>query len=624
MNKTMAHRFTKGLHLFCTATLLAGLALSVTPPQAAYAATFIVTKTADTNDGTCDADCSLREAIAAANAAAGADIITLPAGTYTLTIAGRTEEGNTSGDLDITDDLTINGAGAANTIVQAGTNATNGIDRVFHIPSPNGDGVTVTFNDLTIRYGLIHDEDGDVGDGAAIHNETGATVNINDCVITENTVDDGKNDAAIANQGLDGGGTININNCTISYNSSNDDGGGVFNLQRVGGTSTINIANSTISNNTTIQRGGGVYNEGGTVTISNSTISSNRATDSDDGDGGGVANRKGGTLIVSGTTFFGNESEDKGSAIYVEEEDKDDPNDFGTSLDVQNSVFDGNTATDDGTVACHKGATCTISTSTFSGNTSGDDGAGLYVSDSDTQATVTTSTFSGNTAGEDAGGVYASDGATLTLTNVTISGNYAAEKGGGIYTTYGPTLIVINSTIADNQAGDDGGGLDVSSSGSHTLRNTIVAGNSADDAGDNCQDTITNGGYNIDSGDTCGWGSANGSMENTDPLLDPLANNGGPTETRALQAGSPAIDAIPEGGTGYNGAPATDQRGVSRPQPPGGACDIGAYEVQPPPEPIGGIAVPVNKLGLLAPWMGLVALAAVAALKVALIRRRRG
>src|SRR2546422_522407 len=87
--------------------------------RSASAATFTVTKTADTADGTCDTDCSLREAISAANAAAGSDTITLPAGTYTLTIAGANEFANASGDLNSTGDLTINGAGADVTVIDA-------------------------------------------------------------------------------------------------------------------------------------------------------------------------------------------------------------------------------------------------------------------------------------------------------------------------------------------------------------------------------------------------------------------------------------------------------------------------------------------------------------------------
>jgi CSLREA domain-containing protein len=90
------------------AALAAALVFLLRP---ASAAPFPVTKTADTNDGVCDADCSLREAIIAANLAVGADIITLPVSPYSLTIGGANENLAATGDLDITGDLTINGAG---------------------------------------------------------------------------------------------------------------------------------------------------------------------------------------------------------------------------------------------------------------------------------------------------------------------------------------------------------------------------------------------------------------------------------------------------------------------------------------------------------------------------------
>ena len=100
----------------------------------APSATFVVTKIADTNDGTCNADCSLREAHVAANGAAGADMVTLPNGTYQLTIAnggGTNEDGGANGDIDVNQDLTLNGTAAATTIIQAGTTTANGIDKVF-------------------------------------------------------------------------------------------------------------------------------------------------------------------------------------------------------------------------------------------------------------------------------------------------------------------------------------------------------------------------------------------------------------------------------------------------------------------------------------------------------------
>src|SRR5215216_4717200 len=110
--------------------LIAMLAWAAGAAPAAYAATYSVTKTADTAVGACDSDCSLREAIIAANAAPGADTITLPAGTFTLTRAGAGEDAAATGDLDIAGDLTIAGKGAGTTIIDGG-----GIDRVVDVIS---------------------------------------------------------------------------------------------------------------------------------------------------------------------------------------------------------------------------------------------------------------------------------------------------------------------------------------------------------------------------------------------------------------------------------------------------------------------------------------------------------
>ena len=182
--------------------------------------------------------------------------------------------------------------------------------------------------------------------------------------------------------------------------------------------------------------------------------------------------------------------------------------------------------------------------------------------------TIANSTLSGNSATSGGGGGIDNNSGTLTIVNSTFSSNSATGGGGGVLSNAG-TLTITNSTFSGNSA-SAGSGI-YNFGGPATLRNTIVA-NSA--SGVNCLGTITNGGNNIDSGTSCGWGSASGSMSSTNPLLGALASNGGTTWTFALLPGSPAIDRVFFNAP--NGAPSTDQRGVARPQ--GLRYDIGAYE----------------------------------------------
>jgi uncharacterized repeat protein (TIGR01451 family)/CSLREA domain-containing protein len=215
--------------------------------------------------------------------------------------------------------------------------------------------------------------------------------------------------------------------------------------------------------------------------------------------------------------------------------------------------------------------TLTLANTTVSGNTAGTDGGGIYNGGAST-LTITASTLSGNSAngaGRNGGGIFNAGAATATLTNVTISGNSANSSGGGVSNS-GGTATLVNVTLGDNAA-TVGGGIS-NPAGTVTLTNTLVANST----GGNCSGAITSGGSNLDSGSTCAFAGA-GDLSNRDPLLGVLANNGGATQTRALSAGSPAIDA------GSNAAcPATDQRGVARPFPAGGNCDIGAFEFRPP------------------------------------------
>ena len=208
-----------------------------------------------------------------------------------------------------------------------------------------------------------------------------------------------------------------------------------------------------------------------------------------------------------------------------------------------------------------------LTSSTVSGNTSAGFAGGIFNSGT---LTITSSTVNGNTAGSGGGGIFNSGG-TLTITNSTVSGN-TADTGGGILS--GGTLTLTSSTITRNVAETDSGGGIRSFSGSPELVNTIIAENTAA-TGPACSGSPTSLGYNLIGDDTnCGFAPVNGDLVNVATLLGPLWDNGGPTLTHALLPGSPAINAGDD-----SAAPATDQRGVPRPQ--GLRSDIGAYERGP-------------------------------------------
>lgn len=225
----------------------------------------------------------------------------------------------------------------------------------------------------------------------------------------------------------------------------------------------------------------------------------------------------------------------------------------------------------------------TVTHSTVSGNSANYGGA-IYNYDGSVQ--VTASTLSGNSAISGGGGIDTFDG-RLLVNNSTLSGN-SAGSGGGISNRFS-ALILTNATLSDNSAGRGGGLFNHTELfiGSLGIANSIIANSpSGGDCFVSSVGIFKSGGSNIDSDDSCNF-NATGDQPNTDPLLGPLQDNGGPTWTHALLPGSPAIDAA------NNAAcPATDQRGEPRPQDGDGdgtaTCDIGAYEAD---EYISGLTV---------------------------------
>ncbi len=260
------------------------------------------------------------------------------------------------------------------------------------------------------------------------------------------------------------------------------------------------------------------------------------------------------TATIAGLTIADGKSDSNGGGI-----------DNAGTLTVTNCTLSGNSAPQGGGILSEPGGTLTVTNSTLSGNSADYFGGGIL--NYEGTLTLTNSTLSGNSAGE--GGGIDNAGA-LWVANSTLSRN-SAQFGGGIEN--GGTLTVTDSTLSGNSASSEGGGIDLVGA-TLTLANTIVAGNSAP-TGPDVDGTVASLGYNLIGNSSGGSGFAASDLLGVSPLLGPLQNNGGPTQTMALLPGSPAIDAgsnylVPSGIT-------TDQRGDPRDV---NGVDMGAFEVQ--------------------------------------------
>ena len=268
------------------------------------------------------------------------------------------------------------------------------------------------------------------------------------------------------------------------------------------------------------------------------------------GSGAAIYNR--GTLTVTNSTLSGNRASARGGGIY---------NNYGT-VTVTNSVFLANHAISGGGIDNERG-TVTVTNSTFFANHGG--GIFMYFG----TLTVTGSTLAGNSADSGGGIFITGTGGPVTISNSTFSGNSATHEGGSIRNgNNAMPLTVTNSTFSGNSA-TSGGGIDTDSS--VTVTNSIIAGGPA---GANCTAPVTDGGNNISDDTSCGFGAGDG----VDPLLKPLADNGGPTLTHGLKIGSPASGAGNPAVCAAAPVNNLDQRGEPRPRPVDTTCDSGAFE----------------------------------------------
>ena len=532
---------------FRTVLLSVGFALSCAASLTVTAATINVTTTANNPGGA--GDCTLGEAILAANtdaavdgctAGSGADVINVPAGTYTLTTALP--------QIDST--VTIQGAGFATTVIIR--DAAAPAFRIFDASAGSAD---TTLNGLDIRNGRLVS-----GDGAGVYTR-GRPLVVNDSRLRDNIITGGGGGGAIATGGFLG--TTTINNTVFLDNETDGAGGALY----IGGTLTIN--NSQVQSNVAAN-GGGIWHGGGTATISNSSITDNSSTGPGGGITGGVMAGSS-VLILSGSQVSGNSAVfDGGGATLIE-------------ATITNSNIFSNTSSTGTGGGIHFNGSATITGSAIHANTAVTGGGISNRGNSAAVVTLINSTVSGNRATTDGGGLYVDIGGTFDLQNATVTNNMAdvdgngSGNGGGIFRGSGIDVLLRNTILAGNHDGLEVGLTKTDSQDPATVGTPFTYTLTVTKTGSNpdCAGDMTSAGNNlIGNTDGCtvtllpsdiaGTGAAP-----VDPRLGPLQNNGGQTPTHALETGSPAIDAGAS-------CPATDQRGVARPV--GAACDIGAYE----------------------------------------------
>jgi hypothetical protein len=600
----------------------------------AFATTFAVDRTDDAVAATaCTAapnDCSLRGAIIAANANGSATpvIINLqPATTYNLTRTNATQENAAAtGDLDISGSVhtvTIAGGGSsgpnATIIDAAGLNTGNFRDRAFHLTAS---GVNVTFQNLIIQNGKAADD----GTNGASTNPTAQNTN------------------RIGGGILSNGGSVTLTNVLLQSCQAVGKGDSVINdhttldafgggLASLGATGNVNITDSTFKADVAAggnggnfnngagsnARGGAIYFEGGTLTVNGSRFENSAAN-------GG----NGGNQDQNGQTNGGFGGFAQGGGVWV----------GGGGGTIDNTTFEstvakgGNSGTGGNGSEPAGGAdggglyslgNVKVSNSTFhlAGATGGNSGN-----------TFGSTCLGGHTsleAGGARGGAIFADGGSLIIDTATFANNFAkggnggngGQIGGGCGAhgkgglAYGGAIsnnaAIVNvkhSTISLNnaQAGNTGvnqggankppqpvaegagGGIRVGPA-NVTLENTIIAGNTAANGlgdvsgaptpGPNVDGAITSNGHNLLGITTDATGfTGTGDKTGANPMLAALADNGGPTHTMALSAGSAAIDA------GVAAGATLDQRGLPRtandPGVPNAATsdgtDIGAFE----------------------------------------------
>ncbi len=449
-------------------------------------------------------DLSLREAIREANNSPGPDTIQLPDGTYSLTLTGANEDLNATGDLDITEGLTIIGvSGARDNVIVSGNLA----DRVFDY-FPNSPSDVLRIENLTVSGGLV-DGLGNInatplGGGIAA---VSGSLTLSNVIVRDNSV---TSTSSISN----GGGvyatvqTFQMQNSLILSNTARDDGGGLY-VQAA----SVAITGSTIQSNQAGLDGGGAFllnPSANAVDIFQSTFIGNDSgtrSIAGVGTGGGLsinALKTGGPgtyvpsdLTITQSTFRNNDAFDSGGGIYA----------IDSNLNLSGSTFDGNTTGDAGGGAIFEydqtdplPLSADVSTTFFANNTSVNGGGGLLFRE--VTAVIQGGSFTGNRV-TGLGNEFGDGGGALTLTSDSPTNNRSASVSGALFdnneaASAGAIAVVnvlaslSNLTISNNRAVFDGAGgggaigavgVVSSSTATLTLTDSIVSGNTSAGAG---------------------------------------------------------------------------------------------------------------------------------------------
>jgi hypothetical protein len=515
----------------------------------------------------------------------------------------------------------FNGGGVAN----SGSGTVALINCTFSSNFAGGGGGVSNIGTGTINLtNCLLDNDQGAERGGGILNQSTGTINIRGTTFTFNTATYWG--GVIYNQA---NGTVTIAFSTLEQNGvSNKDGGAIFNQS-----GTITINQTGLSLNTARGGGGAIYSNGGQVTLTDSTLSGNNAAQ------GGAVGVFGGVLTVTRCNFISNSTRGAGAAIFNAATATVDHSDFAhneittsvesVSTDPAGSSCNGAALSNSGSSATISLTACRIDTSLATilgaGSAYGiaiyNDGGTVDLTDSriddgmavfghDLEGNYGTIVFEGgavfnnstgavnlarctvsdnllpigNTASTTGGGIFNNGSGSIAILNSTVAFN-TATFGGGVWNNASGTIDLSYSTVGFNSAGSAGGIGNVN--GPFNVKSTIVAVNSVIVTARDVSGNFTSAGFNLIGVDqNNGFNAATDKRGGEGAPLDPqfngnsLADNGGPTLTMALLAGSPAIN------SGDNNAPPLDQRGYLRV----GVPDIGAFEFGGKPLRITSIA----------------------------------